>query len=141
MYKTCLLKQITLFMLTSLCLVSLVAGVSALSDGSPGDAVTLKQDVVVHEDTSRTLPVKEMSSEVGSIPPGILDPRIREGLNASALGTPPEEIGSSAGSESYVFVTKWGSAPLEDGQFNGPCDVAVDSSGNVYVADYGNHRI
>jgi hypothetical protein len=25
--------------------------------------------------------------------------------------------------------------------FNNPCGVAVDSAGNVYVADYGNHRI
>nr|WP_154984450.1 S-layer homology domain-containing protein [Paenibacillus xylanexedens] len=27
------------------------------------------------------------------------------------------------------------------GEFNSPCAVAVDSSGNVYVADSGNHRI
>ena len=26
-------------------------------------------------------------------------------------------------------------------KFNGPNGVAVDSSGNVYVADYNNHRI
>ena len=35
----------------------------------------------------------------------------------------------------------WGLNGGGDGQFNYPWDVAVDNSGNVYVADYGNHRI
>ena len=29
----------------------------------------------------------------------------------------------------------------DEGQFDGPGDVAVDSSGDLYVADYGNGRI
>ena len=33
------------------------------------------------------------------------------------------------------YVTQWGSRGSEDGQFDGPGSVAVDSSGNVYVAD------
>ena len=41
----------------------------------------------------------------------------------------------------YEFVTKWGSYGSEDGQFIIPWGVAVDSSGNVYVADNENHRI
>ncbi len=41
----------------------------------------------------------------------------------------------------YQFVTKWGSLGSGDGQFNSPFGVAVDSSGNVYVADINNHRI
>ena len=40
-----------------------------------------------------------------------------------------------------AFITKWGSSGSEDGQFNYPVGVAVDSSGNVYVADYVNNRI
>ena len=40
-----------------------------------------------------------------------------------------------------MFITKWGSVGSEDGQFIYPIGVAVDSSGNVYVADYYNHRI
>jgi DNA-binding beta-propeller fold protein YncE len=40
----------------------------------------------------------------------------------------------------YEFVTKWGSVGLGDGQFYVPSGIAVDSSGNVYVAD-GNCRI
>ncbi|RPJ69494.1 MAG: 6-bladed beta-propeller, partial [Alphaproteobacteria bacterium] len=45
--------------------------------------------------------------------------------------------------ETYTFVTKWGSYdsggvlyPILD-----PYGIAVDSSGNVYVADKNNHRI
>ena len=39
------------------------------------------------------------------------------------------------------FVTKWGSQGTADGQFNYPYGIAVDSSGNVFVVDTGNHRI
>ena len=41
----------------------------------------------------------------------------------------------------YSFITKWGSNGTADGQFSSPAGVAVDSSGNVYVADNGNYRI
>src|SRR5262249_7341486 len=39
------------------------------------------------------------------------------------------------------FLTKWGSKGTGDGQFHFPTGVAVDVSGNVYVADEYNDRV
>lgn len=38
----------------------------------------------------------------------------------------------------YAFVDKWGSGGSADGQFRAPIGLAVDSTGNVYVTDFGN---
>ncbi len=40
-----------------------------------------------------------------------------------------------------TFLTKWGSLGTGDRQFKYPADLAVDSSGYVYVADKDNNRI
>ena len=39
------------------------------------------------------------------------------------------------------FVRSIGSSGSGDGQFDVPQDVAVDSSGNVWVSDFGNNRV
>jgi DNA-binding beta-propeller fold protein YncE len=41
----------------------------------------------------------------------------------------------------HHFKGMWGSEGTGDGQFKTPWGIAVDSNGNVYVADKGNHRI
>ena len=51
----------------------------------------------------------------------------------------PEGITPSK--EQYSFVRTWGSEGTGDGQFKYPEGIAIDSSGNVYVADNGNNRI
>ena len=44
-------------------------------------------------------------------------------------------------SASGAFLTQWGSFGTGNGQFSYPHGVALDSSDNVYVADWNNHRI
>jgi DNA-binding beta-propeller fold protein YncE len=39
------------------------------------------------------------------------------------------------------LINEWGSLGSQNGQFNFPTDVAVDSADNVYVADQGNQRV
>ncbi len=43
--------------------------------------------------------------------------------------------------ESYRDDLIWGTQGTGNGQFNDPCGVAVDSGGNVYIPDRGNHRV
>ena len=59
----------------------------------------------------------------------------------NANGTDSKLATITVYAENYTFVTKWGSVGNGDGQFYYPHGVAVDSSGNVYVADEKNHRI
>ena len=50
-------------------------------------------------------------------------------------------LSGADGAETYCFVLKWGTQGSADAQFSSPLGIAVDSSGNVFVADTNNHRI
>ncbi len=47
----------------------------------------------------------------------------------------------SSQAETYQFVAKWGSSGSGAGEFSSPAGIAVDVSGDLYVADMYNHRI
>ena len=50
-------------------------------------------------------------------------------------------VESVLANETYGYVTQWGSIGTGNGQFFMPNGIAVDASGNVFVADSGNNRI
>jgi YVTN family beta-propeller protein len=56
----------------------------------------------------------------------------------------PSSLGSFIGITAAVtprFETAWGTHGAGDGQFSSPTGVAIDTSGNAYVADFGNRRV
>ena len=38
-------------------------------------------------------------------------------------------------------VHQFGSNGSANGQFTGPCGIAISPNGNIYVADYSNYRV
>ena len=58
-----------------------------------------------------------------------------------ALGLGSVSASPAAQQAAGTFLFKFGSLGTGDGQFDSPWGVAVDAAGNVYVADYSNHRI
>ena len=49
---------------------------------------------------------------------------------------------TSAQTETYQFITKWGSLGTADGDFDHPYDIILDSSESIlFISDTYNHRI
>jgi len=49
---------------------------------------------------------------------------------------------TSAQTESYNFISKWGTQGIREGQFDHPYDIVLDSSESVlYITDTYNHRV
>ncbi len=52
-----------------------------------------------------------------------------------------QKFGPLPGEVTPTFVAKWGADGAGDGQFNEPRGITVDRSENIFVADWGNHRV
>ena len=61
-------------------------------------------------------------------------------LSLALLGLMISSISSNIYAN-YVGISMWGSYASGNGQFDKPLGIAVDSKGNVSVADAGNNRI
>jgi Caspase domain/Pentapeptide repeats (8 copies)/NHL repeat len=77
-----------------------------------------------------TIPITDVST-----------PQIRRSRRSSPSPKPANAPSIINTTDEYSFITEWGYIGSGDGQFNMPAGVAVDSSGNVYVTDFGNDRI
>ena len=74
-------------------------------------------------------------------PPGLSEQTSIMGNQTGAILTNETTSADQQPANEYKFVNKWGSTGKGDGQFSGPDGIAIDSSGNVYVADNDNKRI
>jgi hypothetical protein len=70
-----------------------------------------------------------------------LSPNTAYHFRARAVGAGTVYGDDMAFSTVPPFMSRWGTFGSGDGQFSNPYGIAVDSSGNVYVADTNNNRI
>ncbi|MBN2753359.1 MAG: 6-bladed beta-propeller [Candidatus Goldbacteria bacterium] len=76
---------------------------------------------------SKKLSVSEPEPEIGTV-------------NDGDIPTPMATV-EMLPSASYAPGSKWGVLGTEDGNFNNPQSLAVDSQDNIYVVDKGNNRV
>ena len=123
-------------------------------NANPGNLRILKNflsitnvDIDLYKGGTKVETIVSSQNNTGSykwVPPGSLadgtDYRVRISCSAdsSVYG---ESSNFSVATHTYQFITKWGRYGPADGQFYYPYGIAVESYGNVYVADTSNHRI
>jgi hypothetical protein len=113
-----------------------------LNDANTNSASFTAPSVSVDTQLKFSLTVKDDKGESSS--PSIVTITVK----AEALPPPPPPITApsnmsttSPSKEQYSFIRGWGSTGTGNGQFSDPSDAAIDSSGDVYIADWGNNRI
>ena len=131
--------SVSLTVLVALSIAGQVDAVKATLTGKNGVPPALTDAI------NKTQLAKEQAKNTGGNDTKILD-RLNDlrGLKLNERGTILEQLIDSAGAPAngfYAFIKKWGIQGSGDGQFVYPHGIAIDSSGNVYVADSGNSRI
>lgn len=83
-----------------------------------------------------------IAADLGVLSPGAsAHPPPRPRLLPEARSPVPSPFPCQVYSADGEFLFKFGSHGEGNGQFNAPTGVAVDSNGNIIVADWGNSRI
>jgi len=67
--------------------------------------------------------------------------RIAPGVEIDPYGCPLPFKCESISSEEYKYVSQFGTSGIDNGMFNYPMGMDIDSSGYLYVADTNNNRI
>ena len=60
---------------------------------------------------------------------------------ARSIINPNTYVPCPRGTIKFHTLSQWGSEGNGDGEFSKPQGLAIDSDGDVYVSDQGNHRI
>lgn len=83
-----------------------------------------------------------VAADLGALSPGASPyPPLRPCRLPETRSPAPRPLSCQVYSADGEFLFKFGSHGEGNGQFNAPTGVAVDSNGNIIVADWGNSRI
>jgi len=103
---------------------------SVSSDTTLKFTLTVKDDKGATSNNSTVVTIMVKAAPAVT-PPLIAAPNTSENLPIETS----KQRTISGGANKYEFIRKWGSHGPENGQFESPDGIAVDSAGNVYIAD------